>query len=298
MAAAGGPEVWARHSYALGTLEPSLSDLDLTFYFKKKPSVRALERVYGVYEKLKRAYPLFGEVNTFVEEEVEKLWHFANPLETARDPILVSRTQSPTREPTAADKSVFLLRMLESNVANLMEFGNHRRGKWQKYADVAGFELPQIISLESLTESVVNSFPGYADWEREKAARALEIYWQSCLAGTRYYELSTLVEFQCLFPHRVDFKMSPYPFSFSNSASVDIAEAQIGWEIWGMYSQLRNLAFGHKTGWNYFVEHFEFLKKFTGHALKSWRTPEQISVFIDAMDWLISEYELHRRSNS
>ncbi|MEQ1878707.1 MAG: hypothetical protein ABL958_18845, partial [Bdellovibrionia bacterium] len=135
MKAAGGPEVWARHSYALGTLEPPLSDLDLTFYYSAEPTREVIGRIFTAFEKLKRVYPLFGELNTYVENDLGYYWRFANPLELERDPHLLARAKLPVRDPSETDKFVFLLRMLESDYANINRFGNKRRTKWQRHAD-------------------------------------------------------------------------------------------------------------------------------------------------------------------
>ncbi|MEQ1875979.1 MAG: hypothetical protein ABL958_04990, partial [Bdellovibrionia bacterium] len=153
-----------------------------------------------------------------------------------------------------------------------------------------GLDLPDFLSVASLCRAIGHYFNGFTTAEKETAALLLKNYWTARLARSLVHEFWEISLFQCLYPYRIGFDYRLNAISFENPVFAEIAESQLEWEIWGLYTQFRHIALRHKTGWPFFADHFAFLKEFTNIALPKYRAPERLSALTAAMDRQVAAY--------
>ena len=236
--AVAGLEVWPRNSFVLGSLTPGVSDLDLTFWWQKRPSADEIERAFRFHRRFRRWLPLVTEINQYVQSELEMFQAFANPFELARDPRSARRMA--TRAPSLSEAVVFLLRLLDADAENLIRRPWVRKRKWQNHFDVVGAEFPNFqspheLGLRTLVEAVAD-FASVPRDQKALAVQELEAYFSN--PKRRDAEsLGLPSRWQGVFlPHRFAHHWNRV-LNLTSDRS-DLFVSQIEWEVWGLYGQI------------------------------------------------------------
>lgn len=248
----GAPQVWPRHSYVLGTFKPLVSDLDLTLWYEKSPSVAELDRLNAALARLRSLFPMLGEVNSYTAEEAHAYASLLNRFELDRDPELASRLGEDSLNPAEIrlQAGVFLIRMIDADVNNLLHHPSLRVAKWKEHLNQV--EEATSHSLTATLENAPDDFLlsllirlavdvlGFETRNEEIAAvEVLENYYRHVGAGCRLEELAPSEMGWALLPHRFRFSGDRIAPGLKGRLATIFAQ-QLGWEIWGLMSQYRN----------------------------------------------------------
>lgn len=207
---------WCRNSLALGYWSLH-SDLDLTLF-------SSTEKVLpnSIVWLWKRTRPL-GEWAVFCASD-QRWLDLGNPWEIERDPRLVEVLRMHPREPSPAESFVFWLRMhggrdfCDFNVSKIQR----RQEKWQ-------FHLRQLVSRKPVNLS--RPFPFSVQEAAERLAPIEPAQWLE----QRMYLWPHLWLGDALFQQMPTSRI----FAAGPSELLDIARAQVQWEMWGLLSQIR-----------------------------------------------------------
>lgn len=216
------------------------SDLDLTFWFDEElPDYEARCKMSDLLRGTRRVFPALGETNAYSRHITEALRPWMNRYEAARDPVLCQHLW-PSGDPGGgrvserAQKSVFLLRMLEADFHNLIRDPSKRTRKWREHfvsvgvGDPAGLAGPRAVDA-ILTAALFWVEPNLA----AAVSAALEVYLRGRFEqGRRDYEIQLNEILVCGFTHRFCFLDEALPRT--KGALVEIALAQLAWEVSAM----------------------------------------------------------------
>lgn len=217
---AGNWTVWRRNSLALGYWSEN-SDLDITLFSKKnaRPSYALIF--------LWKCFCRFGEWAVYTEED-RKWMNIANPLEISRDPILLRQCGLLARKPNGAEAFVFWLRMMDSDAF----FKKNIRSD-KMFSRVRKWSFHRKSVEPFLKKKVESTFPAYV----EEIMHALSpVPAEDFLVnGSDAY----------LRPHRwlgealfSGLNTKKY-FQEASPLLLNIARAQVQWEVWGLLGQIR-----------------------------------------------------------
>jgi hypothetical protein len=248
----GTPRIWPRNSYVLGTLHPLLSDLDVTVWFDSEPTRAQLEQLARVLKWCRRAFPFLGETNLYVAGEARSQAGLANALELARDPELLGRLKAvgpvATVGKTGAQAAAFVLRMLEGDIAHVLERPEARRAKWESHGSAVAQALggnppplwngfPERTLLRGIVELAVFALAPATDADHQGAVASLERYFQCMGRGVPLHTLRIEPWWWACLPHRFCFGSEP-PLPLKGEQA-EIFLAQLAWEAWGLLGQRR-----------------------------------------------------------
>lgn len=152
--------IWYRNSLYFNNLSSFKSDIDLTIVSNSKESIlTAIERI----KKIKKIFPIVGEVNAYHEKGLSKILSFSNYYELTRDPLL-KRLVSLDLKESEEQKIVFISRMVMANRHNLKN-GFFDSNKWEFYFSHISHQRPScmadifnylnIDSLEDFSERII-----------------------------------------------------------------------------------------------------------------------------------------------
>jgi hypothetical protein len=234
-------KVWVRNSYVFNNLVCALSDLDFTIITS---DINDADKAVKKFRLLKKIFPFLGEINLYNKNELNEFSPIANSYEIARDPELQSILGLKETNYSKYQKIVFLCKTLESDQENLKSIPHLRVKKWTHHLNKLNENSE--ITLDSLKELL------------SKLALELKIDGNKFL--DQYYKLNRTEKVNCdnFYRENEDKKsyILLYPFrwigssltcdsffhdieeikNFSNEQLL-LLEAQIEWEIWGLYSQ-------------------------------------------------------------
>ena len=236
------PEVWPRHSFVGKSFLPFVSDLDLTFWFEKKPEPSVFFRAKTIFENSKRVFPFLGEVNLYVASEAPLLFEFANLYEIRRDPILWARLGFADRAPAPQEQIVFWLRCLDSDRKGLLSLPQLRIRKWQNYASLAQISLPERLTFSSLLEAGIETLGDFSATDRKIIFQNLSAHFQRNPSDLEDIPSTYCRDRWTFFPHRYCLGETSLPILDEKRAR--IAFRQMAWEVWALWSQFRFLAAG------------------------------------------------------
>ncbi len=141
----GQARIWARNSYALKRLNPGISDIDVTFLFKAPYSNKEIKRKISHFQKWRKYFPLWGELNSYKEDELKVFAPYFNPYERQRDLKLQENLKYKFDNPSLENKFVYILRMLKADAHNLKKHPELRKKKWIYHFQQVG--IPYSIQL-------------------------------------------------------------------------------------------------------------------------------------------------------
>jgi hypothetical protein len=209
-------KVWQRNSLALGYWSEG-SDLDLTFYCANNSVFPPTLLV------LRRLFRRFGEWTVYCGPDKE--WaSLANPIELARDPRLVKIFLHNPRPATPAECFAFWIRMVGSDLfLKVPAKVGTRAHKWNYHRE--RLEEAAGISCES-------AFPEFIAELGERLAPVPRESWVG------HEPLLNLHKW--FWPAYHSGMVSPMMFAGQkNAALLDVARAQVAWEVWGLLGQVR-----------------------------------------------------------
>ncbi len=260
------PRIWARHSFLdSAAFVPFVSDLDLTCWFDSAPDIATVEKTLQIRSRLARWMPWLGEINLYAAGEARAFAPFANPLELARDPRTLELLPGARRSADSAERSVFILRGIESDVRHLLMHPEVRTPKWRSHLSAIGHELEGAPDLVRLTQLAVRLSEWGTQDEQAAAVRSLVEYFKLRAAGVHFPDIATDPYRWIFLPYRFCFKPEAPPRLKDPAAS--IARAQMGWEIWGLLGQIRNALFWAPESREGIGIHLETLERYTKSAL-------------------------------
>ncbi len=150
----GQARIWARNSYALKRLNPGISDIDFTFLFKASYSNHEIKKKISHFQKWRKYFPLWGEVNSYREDELKRLAPFFNPYERQRDLKLQESLQLKFENPNLENKFVYILRMLKADEHNLKKYPELRKKKWIYHFQQVGIPYSTQLIEPIITELI------------------------------------------------------------------------------------------------------------------------------------------------
>lgn len=241
-------EIWPRNSFLTSAFVPGKSDLDLTIVFKNKPSRSELVTTRRVLHTARGFFPLLGESNVYLLEDLSLVAVCMNAFELARDPQLRARVQATAKqaEGSRGDASIFLLRALESDLENLSTSPAQRKPKWEAHfktvvahcgqaPELRWDETPEPELLERLIEALA-AFVAVEDPGKASRIQAvIREYLAAARSGALLGTLQTGPLHFALFPHRFCF-MTDIPV-FESKLEQAMARGQVSWEIAGLLGQ-------------------------------------------------------------
>jgi hypothetical protein len=206
---------WRRNSLALGYWSEQ-SDLDLTFFREQNlPPPWALLVLWKIFRRLGEWAAYCGTDHAWAAQ--------ANPLELARDPRLALLIMPAARKASRSECFAFWLRMVGSDA--FLTQPSKAGTRWRKW----NFHRARIEEASGLACS--SAFPEFigelgerlspiprAEWaEHESLIHPHSWFWPAYRAG----------------------QATPECFANHPPALLDVARAQVRWEIWGLLGQVR-----------------------------------------------------------
>ena len=227
----GPVQVWSRNSFKLNSFVFGISDLDLTIVGNASNSLVLLPEILS---KLKHKWLFIGEINVYYQEDLKALSPFINWYEVNRDPELLDLLPSIKIEDFEIEKLVFLLRMIQSDLA-LEKEPHFRQRKWKQHFSSMGLENKGFVNRETLLSTIFNMLTGYEhlkealkSWDLERQSQDFDVFQTKLHQG-----------FKILYPHQHLWFHSSSELVFENLSNFEkkILKRQIDWEIWGIYTQ-------------------------------------------------------------
>lgn len=233
--------IWVRNSYVFKNIVCALSDLDFTVVVKE---VESADKTITNYNRLKKIFPFLGEINLYLERELVNFSPIVNSFEIRRDPKLQEYIEMKNPSNDQFEEIVFLCKTIESDQQNLLTIPKYRVKKWSHHLDLTNNQSE--VSLDGLISLLTEK------------CRVLGLDSDKFLS--HFYEKNRTVKKDCddFYRENRDKKsyILLYPFRWIGSSltcdsffhdieeiknfsedQLKLLEAQIKWEVWGLYSQ-------------------------------------------------------------
>jgi hypothetical protein len=228
-----GLKVWNRNSTKTHTFVFGISDLDLTIMGKGDTSFSFLRSSLCLF---KRLFIFLGETNYYDRKDLPFIIRRINPYELKRDPSLKEQGHDGKIE-TAAEKFIFIQRMLFSDIFSLTDFPELRQSKWRHHFDLVG--LPQVDKVINST-TVTNALNELAGFN-PRIRLSIDMWINQVFKKDFNPYRSSLGEgFRILAPHLHLWYEEGDEREFLQSLNAferDVIKGQIDWEFWGLYTQ-------------------------------------------------------------
>jgi hypothetical protein len=239
-------KVWFRNSLYFKNIIFLISDIDLTFYFKIRPSKLQLKKIKKRYEILKKFLPILGEINIYYKEDVVRFFDLANKYEIDRDPKLIERLDLKIKGRGDAEKIAFITRMFESDVKNIRDFFKLRRKKWNFH--FGQIDLSTTIKLEntqSMYKNLKKLYSALGENYFEFINDILSKYEDNERYDQIYKDRAWVKYLMVLYPNRWigrsfengNIEKDLLLFKDFNEIEKIVFLEQIKWEVWGLMSQ-------------------------------------------------------------
>lgn len=237
-------QIWPRNSYLTKAFTPLKSDLDTTAYFLKEPNIKDLNALNACLRHVKYLFPALGETNIWDKDNAIIFTNISNPLELSRDPYLLRNLNIAPSSPSIAEKLVYLLRLEEADLKNLVYHPETRKKKWQLHFEACELNPLDQISLSAINNVVVELGLKYGI---PIIQENLESYQNALLEADPLHLMTRRswfkVEHIMMFPHRFCFLPEE---NLQRAAKIEklhaLAIAQLRWEIVGIYTQINQIA--------------------------------------------------------
>lgn len=126
--------LWFRNSLAFKDIIFGFSDIDLTFYFESSFDRKSVLEIEKKLKLLKYVFPHLGEISYYDHELLSEFLPYANPLELARDPMLIKRENLKDHLLiNHCDKIVFALNWLRNDLHKMKKSFSSREKKIKRF---------------------------------------------------------------------------------------------------------------------------------------------------------------------
>lgn len=228
-----GVLVWNRNSTKNGTAIFGVSDLDITIIHNGNISLEFLQRTLVL---LKKIIPFLGEANIYQTSHLPFLLPMMNTFELKRDPDLYVKFNG-TKNPTNAEKFVFIQRMLFSDAFSLKMEPELRQLKWKNHFKLIRFDFDKdFVDFDDVINVLVNLSNNNSKikdslnrWSLNFSEKNFDVYRADLGDG-----------FGVMAPHYKLWFSSPNDvvvLSQLEGIEREIFLSQIDWEICGVYAQ-------------------------------------------------------------
>jgi len=231
--------LWARNSFLTDHFTPGLSDLDLTLYIDGDFEPLKLKSFLKNLEDLRWVFPILGEVNVYSSSWTPHFIDCVNYYELERDPQLQKKIGEGLK-PNKFQASIYLARMLESDLKNLSLYPALRRGKWMRHFSKVKMSAGDI-TIRGIAEKVVEG--AGLDFS---SVNTLMAYLKEYSPGKFAHEITHTKEVWLFFPNRIAYFHERFPELTENEAQ--IFKCAIEWEVWGLMSQIFSDRLGDLQG--------------------------------------------------
>ena len=228
-------KTYLRNSFYLNYFTFGLSDYDFGIILHRRVTPLQWKKFIKRFDKIKRIFPFWGEINLYTEEDIDKIIPFINPVELKRDPFLSSRFK---RNASNEEKFTFLCRSFFTNLKN-WEYEIQKQKKIKAYFELCHLEYKHEIDVKSflvknfspiLKTETQRNFPDFILPFHQLFLISKDILWE---------EPST--EQKVLMPHYyLWFEREPGAEEFLaqlNPSDKEIIKSQMKWEVWGLTIQ-------------------------------------------------------------
>jgi hypothetical protein len=272
-------QVWTRNGYKGTDWVPFVQPVDFSVWFAREPSVRDLNSVRDVYRRVKKVFPVLGEMNVYVATDIDLFSQLMNPFLLEQDPTLKKKLILKNKVSERAQASAYLFRILDSEVKAVLEESDETQRRWGGYFLSVGKVFDNDREFEdwlNLTEGaflkkVIGMAVGILGPPADKKTQAdilecLELYYESIGRNVPGDILRPLLQNQpslwAVFPHRLCYE-SREPKQLKGlmtGAWAELAVAGISWELSRILSSVRLLGRGRR------IEKNEEMKRATIRA--------------------------------
>jgi hypothetical protein len=202
---------------------PFVSDIDVSVWMAHPPSSRDLARFKSAYSRMKKLFPVIGNVNLYIATEKHWTEQLINRFELERDPQLAKKLSPRSPIKPEVQAAAFLLRMVEKDIDSILAHPEAMRTLLRGILD-------SVADLLDLPEG-----------EQKDFAEPMELYFQSLGRKVPLDLLRPLASKNAAYcaglPHRFCFETESHPAL--GDSYVSLARAQISWEILRMLTRRR-----------------------------------------------------------
>ena len=202
------------------------------------------------FQKWQKYFPLWGEVNSYREEELKILAPFFNPFERERDLKLQGILNFKFETPCQESKFVFILRMLKADAHNLNKHPELRKKKWiyhfQQVAIPYSFPLIDQMIKElihpldlSLNEQI---FEKFLKIDETKDEEVTQFYLPLSSSERRSFILFFPLRWLVVSLRNHQFGQDLSLIKAFSSKEQKLLIEHLRWELMGIFSQYHQMA--------------------------------------------------------
>jgi hypothetical protein len=261
----GKYSLWIRNSLKSKNICFGISDIDLSLYVPEK-SLSEIKNIVQKYRFIKKVFPIIGELNIYKETNVKLQSSLSNAYEMSRDPQMSGHKEFSSNRKTNSSKTVFLMKMLCSDLYGLQNYPYARRRKWLSHARHCNFEINQdVFNFEELLKNILSNLD-LNEQQREIAERVLLSKKNGEDLNSVFLEIEDKKTLIALFTiewvgassANDKFYEELMWLEFLNENEKDILRENLKWEIFGIYGQYNQI-----TELDILKKHLENLKDIT-----------------------------------
>jgi hypothetical protein len=256
-------QVWTRNGYKGTDWVPFNEPVDFSVWFAREPSIRDLNSLRDAYRRVKKVFPILGEMNVYVATEIDLFSQLINPFLLEHDPTLKKKLLVRNKVSPRAQASAYLFRLLDAEVRDVIEANEETERRWGGYfLDVGKVfdsdgEFEDWINREEGTylKKVIAMAVGILGPASDPKAQAdilecLELYYESVGRNVPGDILRPLLQNQpslwAVFPHRLCYE-SREPSQLKGLLTgvwAELAIAGMSWELSRILAGVRLLGRG------------------------------------------------------
>jgi hypothetical protein len=272
-------QVWTRNGYKTTGWVPFDQPVDFSVWFAREPSVRDLNSVRDAHRRVRKVFPILGEMNLYVATDIELFSQLMNSFLLERDPHLKKKLHPTNKLSPRAQASAYLFRILDNEVKQVLQQSDETQRRWGGYFlsvgkvfDTDG-EFEDWLNLEeaSFLKKVIAMAVGILGQTLDKKVRVeilecLELYYQSIGRNVPGDILRPILQSQpslwAVFPHSLCYE-SREPSQLKGLLTGvwgELAIAGMSWELSKILAGVRLLGRGRS------IEKNEEMKRATMRA--------------------------------
>lgn len=266
-------KVYARNSLVTKRISPFLSDIDLTILLLTDEPAEKLKQIYRTHKNLKKfLFPVLGELQIWPKAWEPLIVKNLNSYEKMR----ASSYLRESADPTKYEAVVFLLRMIDADIENLVYNPADRYPKWSGHfqdLQLSSFTRTEL-NLDFLLSNVIKLIELNIE-ESEHAFCQLKEYYQFRLSGTKPHHWDEVLLKKpwlwVLFPQT--FAHSEKGLPKLTPQQMNLIEQNFRWEISGLLAHT--------------IMHYDLLDQFHQHSLNLLSKTKQLNLSTDLIQDLI-----------
>lgn len=227
--------IWYRNSLKFNNIVFGKSDIDYTIHLLANNDFK---KIQAYFKKLKRIFPVMGEINAYADEDLINLEGYFNPYELARDPELTNVHPNLASAESKEAKIVFLIKMMRADRRNLTTKFNSRKKKWNFHFMQLGLG-PLPDSLKEMLFAIENKF------NIPKKYLMLNLSNENYIPMTDYNDPQFLIYFPVDWLYHtllnLEFEKNLSIVRQLNFSEQSILIYQFSWELMGLTGQYRSI---------------------------------------------------------